>query len=179
MGGGVNAGKFLVTGLGLSAVLAGGAMYYLQVYAYYDEVPVENAEVALTRFDGEVEAVSFANYQGIDSNSSPIRYRACFELDLSIAALTETYAPYDLAEPLVAPGWFDCFDARTIGEALIAGEAFAFMGVENITYGIDRVVAVFPDGRAYSWHQINPCGEVVFDGERPPASCPPVPERLQ
>ena len=53
------------------------------------------------------------------------------------------------------------------------------MGVENISYGIDQVVAVFPDGRGYVWHQINPCGSVVFNGDPAPAGCPPVPENLQ
>ena len=28
--------------------------------------------------------------------------------------------------PLTAPGWFDCFDADAIGEALDRGEALAF-----------------------------------------------------
>ena len=44
---------------------------------------------------------------------------------------------------------------------------------------IDRIVAVFPDGRGYAWHQINACGEVVFDGDPAPEGCPPVPERLE
>jgi len=44
---------------------------------------------------------------------------------------------------------------------------------------VDRLVAVMPDGSAVSWHQINACGEVVFDGEAAPEGCPPVPERLQ
>ncbi|MEO0692827.1 MAG: DUF6446 family protein, partial [Pseudomonadota bacterium] len=26
------------------------------------------------------------------------------------------------------------------------------------------------------WHQINACGEEVFDGNPPPDGCPPVPE---
>ena len=59
------------------------------------------------------------------------------------------------------------------------GSAVALLGVENIDYGIDRIVAVFPDGRARSWNQINRCGEVVFDGAPAPEGCPPVPERLQ
>ena len=69
--------------------------------------------------------------------------------------LTESYVIFDGAVPLVAPGWFDCFDAETIGEALETGEAIAFMGEKNIEDGIDRIVAVFPDGRAYAWHQLN------------------------
>jgi len=77
--------------------------------------------------------------------------------------------------PLEAPGWFDCYDARDIGAALETGEAVAFLGESNVVYGIDRVVAVFRDGRARSWHQINACGEEVFDGRPPPEGCPPPP----
>ena len=69
--------------------------------------------------------------------------------------MTETYAVYDAPTPLTAPGWFDCFDAEAIGTALEAGEAFAFLGQKNIHDGVDRVVAVFPDGRAYAWNQLN------------------------
>jgi len=66
-----------------------------------------------------------------------------------------------------------------IGAALEQGEAVAFMGVENVRYGIDRIVAVMPDGRAVSWQQINACGEMVFDGNAAPEGCPEPPERLR
>jgi hypothetical protein len=48
-----------------------------------------------------------------------------------------------------------------------AGEALAFLSEPNIHPGVDRVVAVFPDGRAFAWHQLN---------QRDlPADCPPGP----
>ena len=78
-----------------------------------------------------------------------------------------------------APDWFDCFSSTEIGEALETGQALAFLGVENIEYGIDRVVAVLPDGRGFAWHQINRCGERVFDGDPPPEGCPLPPERTE
>ena len=31
----------------------------------------------------------------------------------------------------------------------------AFLSVADITRGVDRVVAVFPDGQAFAWHQLN------------------------
>jgi hypothetical protein len=34
-------------------------------------------------------------------------------------------------------------------------ETFAFLGEKNIHDGVDRVIAVFPDGRAFAWHQLN------------------------
>ena len=43
--------------------------------------------------------------------------------------------------------------------------------------GIDRIVAVAEDGRGWVWHQINRCGEVVFDGQPAPEDCPEPPDR--
>ena len=101
------------------------------------------------------EAIIAKDVTGIDGESSPIRFRACFTTPLSVAMLTETYRTYDGAEPLNAPGWFGCFDAAAIGKALETGEAVAFLSQADIHPGVDRVVAVFPDGRAYAWHQLN------------------------
>lgn len=157
------------------AVIAGGAMYYLQVYAFYDELPAQY-EYNLTAFGAGPEPVAIDGFRGIDSDSSPIRYRACFEVTLSLATLTETYELLDTAEPLTAPRWFDCYDAEQIGADLESGAALAFLGTRDIEYGIDRIVAVYDDGRAFAWHQINHCGEVVFDGDPVPADCPEPPE---
>ena len=171
-------GKVLGIMLILSGVVAGAAMYYLQVYAFYEEITASDDDVVLTSlFSGEPEPILFDKFAGIDSDSSPIRYRACFETPTSLALMTETYVIVDEAEPLVAPGWFDCFDAEAIGADLEDGTAIAFMGTENVQYGIDRIVAVYPDGRAYAWNQINACGEVVFDGDPAPEGCPTPPER--
>lgn len=173
--------RIAIIGLAVTALIAGIALYYLQVYAYYVEVAAPDAGgVEMTSLaTGLPEEIVFDSFSAIDSDSSPIRFRACFQTPLSQAMLSETYASYPAAEPLNAPGWFDCFDAAAIGAALESGEALAFMGVENIRYGIDRVVAVLPDGRGFVWHQINHCGEVVFDGDPPPADCPPLPERTE
>ncbi|EBA12838.1 DUF6446 family protein [Roseobacter sp. CCS2] len=171
--------RVIIVAMLLSAAVLGGVLYYQQVYAYYDEVQANADAVMLTSVStGTAEPVVVQNFQGIDAISSPLRYRACFDVSLSLATLTETFLILDNAEPRVAPGWFDCFDAVQIG-ADLRTEAVAFMGVENIEYGIDRVVAVYPDGRGYAWHQINACGEVVFDGNRPPEDCPPLPESTQ
>lgn len=168
-------GKLLAGFIVLAALVAGVSMYYLQVYAYYDRLP-QTDMVTMTRLDGVAEDLPAEGFEGIDADSSPIRFRACFSVPMTTAMLTETYRVYDRPEPLVAPGWFDCFDANAIGEALEAGEATAFLGQENVHYGIDRVIAVYPDGRAFAWNQINACGEVVFDGKPAPEGCPPVPE---
>jgi hypothetical protein len=165
---------FLIVAAGL---VAGAAMYWLQVYAFYEDVVLaeDGGDVVLnvTREDGTLEPLSPTSFRGIDAESSPIRFRACFEL----AEVPAGLRAYPDAVPLVAPGWFDCFDAETIGSDLETGAAAAYLGEENVSYGIDRIVVLYPDGRGYAWHQINACGEVVFDGDPPPPGCPPVPER--
>ncbi len=169
-------GKWIVGGIVAIAAVAGAAMYYLQVYYYYDPVPAASQEIRLTPLSGLPEAIPAEGIEAIDASSSPIRFRACFAVPVSLAMLSETYRVYDTAEPLTAPGWFSCFDAAAIGAALEEGTAIAFLGEENIVYGIDRVVAVTQDGRGYAWQQINHCGEKVFDGEPAPEGCPPPPE---
>ncbi len=161
----------------LSALVAGASLYYLQVYHFYEDVSAAVTELRLTPVRGGApEAIPAEAIRAIDATSSPIRFRACFTTPLSQALLTETYELYPAAEPLRAPGWFDCFDAEALGAALEQGEALAFLGTENLTYGIDRVIAVDSAGRGFAWHQINRCGEVVFDGEPVPADCPAPPE---
>jgi len=171
-------GKFLAGLIVVTALAAGVAMYYLQVYAYYEEVAATGTDdVQITSLaSGQPETIVYENFKAIDSDSSPIRFRACFTTSHSQAMLTETYQSYAKAEPLVAPNWFDCFDAKEVGRALENGTALAFLGQENFRYGIDRIVAVMDDGRGFVWHQINHCGEVVFSGEPAPADCPTPPK---
>ncbi|WP_272004730.1 DUF6446 family protein [Roseovarius sp. ZX-A-9] len=171
-------GKILASSIIVCALIAGAAMYYLQVYAFYDEVAADGrTDVQLTSLvTGLPEPVLYDDFRAIDATSSPIRYRACFTTTMSHAMLTETFVPYDKAEPLVAPGWFDCFDAKAVGAALEEGRARAFLGTENIQYGIDRIVAIDEDGRGWVWHQINRCGAIVFDGQRAPDDCPAPPD---
>jgi len=150
------AGKLIGIFIVLTALVAGVSIYYLQVYAFYETLPPEEVEIRLTGLvTGAPEPILIDDVQAIDSDSSPLRFRACFTTRSSLAALTEEFHIYDTAEPLNAPDWFDCFDARVVGEALLAGTALAFLGQENIHPGVDRVVAVFEDGRAYAWHQLN------------------------
>ncbi len=171
-------GKVIAIFLVAVGLVSGVAMYWLQIHAFYDEARLAtdggHVVMRVTRSDGNTAEISVADFQAIDAESSPIRFRACFVTSATHNGL----ALYPKAQPLVAPGWFDCFDAATIGEDLAAGRAVAVLGEQNITYGIDRVLALYPDGRAYAWHQINACGEIVFKGDPPPEGCPPVPEKL-
>ncbi len=153
MNGKIVGGFIVVTGL-----IAGIAMYWLQVYAFYEPATFPpGAEIRLTPILGDQPEVIIAeNVEGIDAESSPLRFRACFNTPMSQGMLTETYRVYDNAVPLTAPGWFDCFDAAQIGAGLQSGEAIAFLSEPGIHPGVDRVVAVFNDGRAYAWHQLQP-----------------------
>ena len=171
-------GKFLAGAILITALVAGAAMYYLQVYHFYEPVAVNGADdVQITSMvSGQPEPVLYDDFEAIDASSSPIRYRACFKTTMSHAMLTETYEPYENPEPLTAPGWFDCFDATALGAELEVGRALAFLGTRDVQYGIDRVVAITEDGRGYVWHQINKCGEVIFDGQTAPANCPEPPQ---
>lgn len=169
-------GKLLGGGLMGIALVAGAAMYYLQVYHFYTPVAAETVEIELTLLDGTPEPIRAEAIQAIDANSSPIRFRACFATPEGMGSLTETYVVYQDPAPNVAPGWFDCFDAAALGEALEEGAAIAFLGVENVVYGIDRVVAIDFEGRGWAWHQINPCGRAAFDGDPVPQGCPLPPE---
>ncbi|MDP5084144.1 MAG: DUF6446 family protein [Yoonia sp.] len=168
--------RIIIVAMLVMAAVLGGVLYYQQVYAYYEDVVAGPDAIMLTSVStGAAEPLLIQNFAGIDAISSPLRYRACFETPISQATLTETFVIVENAEPRVAPRWFDCFDAAQIG-ADLGGDAIAFMGVENIQYGIDRIVAIYPDGRGYAWHQINQCGEVVFDGNPVPEGCPQPPE---
>ena len=160
-------GKFLAIVLVTCGIIAGGAMYYLQVYAYYSTVvPNGSTDVVLKPLDGSVaQAIAYSDYKAIDSNSSPIRYRACFTAENTADELKALYITIKDAEPLVAPGWFDCFDAKEIGASIESQSATSFLSIENVSYGIDRIVSVLDDGRGYAWNKINRCGKIAFAGK--------------
>ena len=99
----------------LMGAVAGGVLYYQQVYAYYEDVAFSANAVQLTSVStGQAEPIVVGSFDAIDAISSPLRYRACFTTPLSQAMLTEVYEIVDNAEPRVAPRWFDCFDAGQI-----------------------------------------------------------------
>lgn len=165
-------GKWVGIAIMIIAVIAGAWMYYLQVYHFYETVEVPEP-VALTSIStGAPEEIIADGIKAIDATSSPIRYRACFETPMSHSLLTETYELANGAIPLTAPEWFDCFDATEIGDALQSGAALAFVGQENIEYGVDRIVAIFEDGRGYVWQQLNDCGKKAYDGSPVGPECP-------
>lgn len=147
-------GKLVGIGIVGLALVAGIAMYVLQIFAYYDEVELNEIRL-ISVASGAPDPILARDIQVIDASSSPLRFRACFTTDNSLAMLTENYEVIDHAVPLVAPGWFDCFDAQAVGAALEQGRAVGFMAQPEIRDGVDRVVAIFEDGRGFAWHQLN------------------------
>lgn len=136
-------GRTLMIGLLALAAIFGAGLWYAQVYAYYERVD----GLATLRIGGTDVKVS--GYRGIDADTSPLKLRGCFRLDPAAVEAPTAPAP----TPLIAPGWFDCFDAEAIGAALERGEARAVIAQANDAPGFDRIVAIFPDGRAYQWRQ--------------------------
>ncbi|MFE3837855.1 DUF6446 family protein [Pseudogemmobacter sonorensis] len=174
----MNAGKIAAGALVLTGVIAGALVYWLQVHAFYERVEFPPGEgIGLVPLGAErPEPVIFDDLSAIDADSSPLRFRACFTLPLDLATLSETYVLYEAPTPLNGPGWFSCYDAAGIGAALDRGQALAFLSEHRPGYGIDRVVAVMADGRAFAWHQMNACGKALYAREALPAGCPPPPE---
>jgi len=161
-------GRAVVTVLVLAAAISGGAMYFLQVWGLYDRLPATDRLTVATA-DGPAE-FRVTDFRGIDSDSSPLRRRACFTLHAA-----EGLIPYPAPTPLNAPRWFDCFDAERIDRDLAAGRADAWLVEADFAWGFDRVMAVYPDGAAYLWNQMNVCGRAHFDGRPLPPGCPPAP----
>ncbi|NOC82009.1 MULTISPECIES: DUF6446 family protein [unclassified Ruegeria] len=170
-------GKLLAIVLLLSALVAGAGMYYLQIYGFYYEVePQPGQDVVLMTDQSDAPVpITYSDFQAIDADSSPIRYRGCFETDLKPDQMAEFIA-VENPEPLTAPGWFDCYDAVLLGDALKSGQAQAFLSEKNIHFGVDRIVAITRDGKGYVWHALNNCGEKAYDGTVVGEECPKRPE---
>lgn len=162
----MKSGAVAVLGIVIPALLVGGGIYYMQVYGFYDRLPTQDTMTVATP-DGPAQ-LAISGFEGIDSNSSPLRYRACFHVEGPLPQMTT----YTDATPLYAPGWFGCFNAETIGADLEAGRARGVLVERDFTYGFDRVMALYPDGRAYVWPQVNPCGAAYFEDDPLPQGCP-------
>ncbi|MDO5614373.1 MAG: DUF6446 family protein [Paracoccus sp. (in: a-proteobacteria)] len=149
----MNAGKIAVIMLLGAAVLTGALVYYMQMFGYYDEVDqtLGTESLVVTTTDGNLQPLSVSDFHGIDKDSSPLGWRACFTLDAAPA----NAQPYPNPTPLVGPNWFRCYSARGITGDLESGAVRAVLSQHNIRTGIDRVIAIYPDGRAFGWHQLN------------------------
>ena len=139
-------GKVLVTSLLLFAFGFSAALYYFQVFAFYRNINGLTSVKVLNRF------IPIQDYVGIDSDTSGLKLRSCFKVD------PKEFSELPLlkkATPLSAPFWFKCFDNAKIQIAIDSGEAKAFLAEENEKDGIDRVIAVYGNGNAFQWRQLN------------------------
>ena len=170
-------GKLVGLFLLICGALAGGALYYLQIYGFYEEVAASDGPDVQLMLPGnsDVQAIEYTNFQAVDADSSPIRFRACFDTTEALEDLAARFVDAGDVAPRNAPGWFDCFDAAALGAELRAGTARAFMGQKNIRYGVDRIVAITEDGRGFIWHELNECGDKAYDGTVVGEECPPLP----
>ena len=152
-------GRTLMIGLFVVTAIFALALWWFQTRAYYEQ-------------SGGVDAIEVAGlsipvegYSQIDAQTSPLKLRACFRLsdpaDLPRAAAAaaplteEARAAGVTLEPLVAPGWFDCFDAETLAGLAQSDGAETLVAARNAPQGVDRVVLLLPDGRGWLWRQLN------------------------
>ena len=54
-----------------------------------------------------------------------------------------------------APFWFECFDAESIAKDLNTNKAVAFLSKKEEFDGIDKVIALYPDGTGDQWRQLH------------------------
>ncbi len=172
-------GKLVGIFLLICGAVAGGGLYYLQIYGFYEEVAeTDGPDVRLILQGSDAEqAISYSNFRAVDADSSPIRFRACFETTETLEVLSAAYVDAGEVIPRNAPGWFECFNATALAQELKDGTARAYLGQKNIRYGVDRIVAVTDDGRGYIWHELNECGDKAYDGTVVGEECPPLPEQ--
>jgi hypothetical protein len=163
-------GKIIVLVLVIFTVIFGGGLWYSQNVAFYVRV----TDVDTIQVQGQ--SLLVVKYDGIDADTSPLKLRACFRLRDGMAPDALAYFPRAAdATPLVAPSWFDCFDAPTLQAGIDAGPLRPVLAAQNEPWGFDRIVATWPDGRGVMWRQMNPCGHAQYKGDALPEGCPPAP----
>lgn len=140
-------GRTLLIGAACFLAVFAAILWYTQLYAFYEELP-EASEITVAG-----RTIPVQDFSGIDASTSPIKLRTCMTLD---PQLLDGLPPAEDPDPLVAPNWFECFDARTIGKALEAGAAKAYLAASDEFHGTVRMIAVFDDGRAFMWRQLSP-----------------------
>ena len=140
-------GRVVLVGMALVLVGFAAALWWFQTRAWYGEVTGIEAVTVAGR------EVPVTDWRGIDAASSPIKLRACFRVEPgTLADAPAAEAP----TPLIAPDWFDCFDAGALTAALASGEARAVRAAAGEFDATERLIAVYPDGRAFMWRQLTP-----------------------
>lgn len=149
-------GRIAVLALLISGLAAGALLWFLQIFVEYEPFEgVQDGFGPVLNIPGHTEGFTMSNIEGIQGDSSPLKFRACFQLSMSSNVLENMKKTYSMPIPITAPDWFDCYDATKIGADLENGLAKAFLIQQNIAKGVDLVAALYPDGRGFAWRQIN------------------------
>lgn len=148
----MNWGKVAIIALIGGGALAGAGVWYTQEYAFFDRIDPASAQAQITveTATGPVP-LPLTAFEGINADSSPIRWRICGQA----GALPEGMTPAPASEPLNGPRWFSCYDAPRIGADLQSGAATAYLAQTDIRPDVDRILAVYPDGSVFGWHEYN------------------------
>jgi len=139
-------GKIIVGALVLFTIIFGGFLWYAQFYAYYNEVN------GLTSVEVDGRSVAVSDYVGLDGTSSGLKLRGCFTVD---EADFDGVSLADDPVPATPPNWFECFNAEELTHDVESGAATTYMAAKDDMDGLDRLIAVYPDGRAFMWRQLN------------------------
>ena len=123
-------------------------LFYFQNFAFYERLTVKS------RLAIEKKMVEVINYNGIDASSSGLKLRECFTVTEESFEI-EDLTIYQNPTPLNAPFWFECFNAESITLDLNANKAVAFLSKKEEFDGIDKVIALYPDGTGFQWRQLN------------------------
>jgi hypothetical protein len=151
----MNTGKILVSMLVLSAVLSGLAVYYTQVYGFYAPLDEARSPLKSTPSLDDMQPIPLAvtEFRGIDADSSPLRYRSCFRIT-DMAAL-EGARPFEGANPAGRAALVFLLFRQGLDRRSGIRRRHRLSSQPEIHPDVDRVIAVYPDGRAYGWHQFN------------------------
>lgn len=148
----MNWGKIAAVFLIGGGLAAGAGVWYTQEYAFFDRIDPASPEARITV---ETQAgpvpLDLTGFEGINADSSPIRWRICGQA----TDLPQGMVPAPASEPLNGPRWFSCYDAPRIGADLVSGAATAYLAQAEVRPNVDRILAVYPDGRVYGWHEYN------------------------
>ena len=133
-------------GLGVFAA----ALWYFQTYAFYRDLPQQPFVIQGTEYPVET-------WKGTDADSSPLKMRVCLTVSpVTAERILAEHAVADDGEPLVAPSWFDCFDAKQISRDVLEGKAWVYAPGTSPFADVHDYLALYPDGRGFLWRQLDP-----------------------